>query len=390
MRLQADFRIETKGKLIMTDRVRIGIVGAGSISIRGILPHLAMKDIQDLVQLTAICDPVEGRAHAAADKFGIPTAFTGYEELIDSGLVDVVTIASPIGVHYEQGKRAIERGIHVHFNKTMTTTVDEADDLISLAAQKKVKLVSSPGEMLRPRHRKIRQLIQDGVLGTLTWAVTGAAFGRYHEEEVSVRHGDDVLSNVNPAWYFRRPGGGPLYDMTVYGLHAMTGILGPAKRVTAFSGIRIHEREFRGEMLPVDMDDNTLMVIDFGDAFYAFVYGVSAGGLPNMGRPLIFGTKGTINGPTLNGEPFDYPGRELDEAYGLNGSLPHVVGEHRGKEEAHVYEDIMQLVDWIRDGKPTAATAEHARHVIEIFDAAYRSAQTGQAQNLRTSFDTFG
>jgi predicted dehydrogenase len=118
------------------------------------------------------------------------------------------------------------------------------------------------------------------------------------------------------------------------------------------------------------------------------VYGVAAGGLPNMGRPLIFGTGGVINGATLNGEPIDYPGRDLDNEFGSNGSLPHVVGEHRGMEEAHVYEDIMQLVDWIRDDKPTIATAEHARHVIEIFDAAYRSAQTGQAQDLRTTFET--
>ena len=48
----------------------------------------------------------------------------------------------------------------------------------------------------------------------------------------------------------------------------------------------------------------------------------------------------------------------------------------------------MQLVDWIRLGKPTLASAEHARHVIEIFDAGYRSAETGIAQDLRTTFET--
>ena len=122
----------------------------------------------------------------------------------------------------------------------------------------------------------------------------------------------------------------PLYDMTVYGLHAMTGILGPAKAVTAFSGVRVKEREFYGQMLPTDMDDNTLMVLDFGDNLFAFVYGVAAGGLPGMDRPLIFGTKGVINGGLLNGEPFDYPGREIDEAYGTQTALPHAVGAHRG------------------------------------------------------------
>jgi predicted dehydrogenase len=370
----------------MSEIVRLGIIGTGSISIRGLLPHLTMEDVQDRVRVTAVCDPVVERAQAAAERFGVPHAFATAEELLASGAVDAVSIASPIGVHYEQGKLAIEHGVHVHFNKSMTTTVDEADDLIAHAADKDVKLVSSPGEMLRPRLQRIRQMIQEGVLGTLTWAVTGAAFGRYHEDEKSVRHGDDPLTNINPAWYFRRPGGGPLFDMTVYGLHAMTGILGPAKRVTAFSGVRVKEREFRGQILPTDMDDNTLMVIDFGQNFYAFVYGVAAGGLPQMGRPLIFGTGGVVNGDKLNGQPFDYPGCELDQEFGMNGSLPHVVGAHRTMEESHVYEDVMQLVDWLRENKPTVASVEHARHVIEIFDAAYRSAESGQAQDLRTTF----
>jgi predicted dehydrogenase len=373
-------------KFAMSNYVRMGIVGAGSIALRGHFPHLTLDDVRDRVRITAVCDPVLERAQAAAAKYGVPAAYATMEELLDGGDVDAVSICSPIGVHYEQGMLAVERGVHVHFNKSMTTTVDEADRLIAAANAKGVKLVSSPGEMLRPRHQKIKELIQTGALGRLTWAVTGSAFGTYHEDESSVRSGDDPLTNINPAWYFRKPGGGPLYDMTVYGLHAMTGILGPAQRVTAFSGVRVHEREFRGQMLPTDMDDNTLMVLDFGDAFFAFVYGVAAGGLPNMGRPLIFGAQGVINGSTLNGQPIAYPGMELDAEFGMNGSLPHVVGQHRTMEEAHVYEDVMQLVDWILDDTPTVATAEHARHVIEIFDAAYRSAESGQAQTLNTVF----
>jgi predicted dehydrogenase len=174
--------------------------------------------------------------------------------------------------------------------------------------------------------------------------------------------------------------------MTVYGLHSLTGILGPAKRVTAFSGVRLPVREFRGQSLPCDMDDNTVILLDYGDSLFAFVYGVAAGSLPQMGRPLIFGTKGVINGDALNGQPIDYPGIETAKAEGASALLPHVAGPHRQIQEAHVYEDVMQLVDWVRDGTPSIVTAEHARHVIEIFDAAYRSATSGQAITLRTTF----
>jgi len=379
-------RTDQGGPERMAEPVRIGVVGAGSIALRGILPHLTQTDVRDRVRVQAVCDPVPGRAQAAAERFGIPHAFDRFEDLLARGEVDAVTLASPIGLHFQQGRAALAAGKHVHFNKTMTTTVAEATELIDLAHARGLRLVASPGQVLRPQVRAIRALIADGAIGTACWAVTGAAFGTYHERE-GVRQGDDVLSNVDPSWYFRRPGGGPLYDMTVYGLHDLTSVLGPARRVTAMSGVRIHEREFRGRMVPCDADDNTLMLLDYGDGLFAFVYGTAAGG---VGPTSFFGTKGNISGTRLNGGPIDYPGREVVEGApdgrGASWTLPHVVGPHRGMEEAHVFEDIMQLVDWIADGTPTPVTAEHARHVVDIIESAFRSAATGTAQELRTTF----
>lgn len=372
----------------MPDRVRIGVVGAGSVAVRGIMPHLAEADVQDRLQLTAICDPVPGRAEAAKERFGAQFAFTDYEDLLARGQVDAVTIASPIGLHYEQGTMALAAGKHIHFNKTMTTTAAEATDLIETARAKGLKIVSSPGQMLRPQNQRIKQLIAEGAIGTPVWAITGAAFGTYHEAE-KVRQGDDILSNINPSWYWRKPGGGPLYDMTVYALHSLTGILGPARRVTAMSGVRIKEREFRGESYPVDADDNSLMLLDFGDNLFAMVYGTAAGRITPGFEATYFGTKGAIQGTHLNDEAFDYPGKELvdqsPEGRVQNWALPHVVGKHRDLQESHVFEDIMQLVDWIREDRPTLSTCEHARHVIEIIEGCYRSATTGQVQQLTTT-----
>jgi predicted dehydrogenase len=234
--------------------------------------------------LQAICDPVEQRAELAATRWGVRRAFTSYEDLLADGDVDAITIASPIGLHYEQGRQALEAGKHVHFNKTMTTTVAEATALIELAQANGLKIVASPGEVLRPQIQYVRKLIAEGAIGTLTWAVCGAAFGRYHEEESEFRNGNDALSTVDPSWYFRKPGGGPLYDMTVYQLHMITSVLGRVQRVSAMSGTRITERPFRGRMLPTDAHDNTLILLDFGDNCFAVAYGTAAGGPPARGR----------------------------------------------------------------------------------------------------------
>ena len=373
----------------MSEPVRMGVVGAGTLAQRGILPHLAQDDVHDRVRLQAVCDPVEGRADEVATRFGIPRAYVSFADLLEKGDVDAVTIASPIGLHYEQGKQALLAGKHLHVNKTMTTTVAEADELIDIAADRGLKIVASPGEALRPHYTHIRELIADGAIGTLCWATCGAAFGTYHEDEPE-REGTGGVAAIDPSWYFRKPGGGPLYDMTVYSLHGLTTVLGPARRVTAMSGTRIQERTFGGRTVPCDADDNTVMLLDFADGLFAVAYGTAAGWINDGFSGSYFGTKGSIVGFTLNGAPLTYPGHDVAaQVPGWKSRqwvLPHVVGPHRDIDEQHVFEDIMQLVDWVRDDRPSVVTAEHARHVVDIIESAYRSAQTGAASELTTTF----
>ncbi len=362
----------------MGERVGMGVVGAGSIGIRAALMHLSLPDVQDRVYLAAVCDPVPGRAKAAAERYGVKAAYETYEELLADPNVDAVTICSPIGFHYEQGIMAVEAGKHIHFNKTMTITKAEADDLIERAKAKGVKIVASPGMMLFPHNQRIRRIVLEGRLGRIAWAISGAAgVGQYHLNE-GVRQGDDILSNIDPSWYYRRPGGGPQYDVTVYCLHILTGILGPAKRVTGMSGLLIPEREFRGKKIACDMDDNTFLMLDFGDATFAYVYGAAVGRITQGFQPNIYGTEGSVEG-------LRYGDIDLTQPDDLE---PHHFGEHATMGERHVFEDMMQLVDWILDDKPSIASAEHARHVIEIIEAGYRAAETGQTQELTTTFET--
>ncbi len=361
----------------MSDRIGYGIVGAGAIGIRGALMHLSLPDVQDRVRLAAVCDPVPGRAEAAAEKYGVAEHYLTYEEVLADPDVDAVTLCSPIGLHYEQGMQAIEAGKHIHFNKTMTTTVEEADTIAARAEEKGVRVVASPGMMLFPHNQRIRRLILEGALGTLGWAITGtsAGSGTYHLNE-EFRTGEDILTSVDPTWYFKMPGGGPQYDVTVYCLHILTGIVGPAKRITAMSGIALPERTYQGESIPCEADDSTMLVLDFGDAFYGFVYASVAGDLVSGFQPTLYGVKGEVVGTRFG----DCELRLPDE------NQPHVTGEHTKMRESHVFEDMMQLVDWIREGTPSIASMEHARHVIDIIESGYRAAETGQTQELRTTF----
>jgi predicted dehydrogenase len=140
------------------------------------------------------------------------------------------------------------------------------------------------------------------------------------------------------------------------------------------------EREHRGRTIECDMDDSTFMLVDFGDSLFATVYGTVNGDVTQGFQPSIFGTEGSVVGFELNGEPMRLEGDHE----------PHVVGDHAKMAESHVFEDMMQLVDWVRHGVPSIASADHARHVIDIIESAYRSAETGETQTLRTAMPSVG
>jgi predicted dehydrogenase len=374
--------------------LRIGVVGIGALALRGIVPHLTQADVRDRVDVHALCDPVLERAQATAAQYGVARTYASLGELLQDEQVDAVTIASPIGLHYEQCRAALEAGKHVHVNKTMCTTVEEADRLIALADANDLRLVASPGEQLRPQLHRARELIEEGAIGELAWAICGCSLELYHEQDEAERVDAPGGAVINPAWYFRKPGGGPMYDMTVYALHQLTTVLGPARSVTAMSGIRVRERDFLGSRIDADADDNTVLLLDFGENRFAVVHGTAAGAVSEQfGAARYFGTRGTIEGVLLNGEPFEFPGRELTADAPVTDweaqmrVLPHVVGPHRAIPESHVFEDIMQLVGWVVDGTPSPVNAGHARHVIDIIESGYRAAETGSTQALRTSFE---
>jgi len=89
------------------------------------------------------------------------------DELIKNPEVDAIAIATPVFTHHDLAKKALEEGKSVFLEKPFTYTVAEAEDLIELAAKKNLKLMVDHTFLYTGAVRKIRQLIDDGVLGNL-------------------------------------------------------------------------------------------------------------------------------------------------------------------------------------------------------------------------------
>jgi len=187
--------------------------------------------------------------------------------------------------------------------------------------------------------------------------------------------------------------------MAVYSLHTLTGIFGPVRRVTAVSGIGLPVRTWKDKEIAVEMDDNTLMLLDFGDATFALAGGQNSRIAPTIGwgRLTISGTRGTVDfGGGLGGLEV-VSDAVLPEAFGTRGprvfipsaglpGLKHVTGAHASIQEPHVYNDIMHMVECLETGSDPVPTAAHARHVVEIIERAYLAASTGQTQDISSFF----
>jgi predicted dehydrogenase len=111
-------------------KIRTAVIGVGYLG-----KFHAQKYAQlDSSELVAVCDASLEIAQNIADEHNVP-AFTDYHELI--GKVDAVSIVVPTQKHYEVAKVLLENGIHVLLEKPITSTVEEAEELVKIADEKK-------------------------------------------------------------------------------------------------------------------------------------------------------------------------------------------------------------------------------------------------------------
>jgi predicted dehydrogenase len=352
------------------------------------------------VVLEAVVDAVEARAAATASRFDVPRYFTSVEAMLSGAQVDLVLVATPIPAHFGNALAAIQAGKHVYVQKTMTSTLAEANELLAARDRGRVKLAAAPGFVLFPATGRMREVVDSGILGQVYIAYTYAlGFGHVQEP---IRSGSGALAEIDPSWYYRA-GGGPLPDVGVYSLQLITSVLGPVRRVTAFANRGSSERAWRGQTIPVTINDNNLVMLEFVSGALGVAPGSDCRGSARIpwGGMGLYGTQGALEVTAVDfasgypthfevqggaWPPFQAGADPREFAYSLSAS-PYLRGEHLQIEEPHVYCDIMDLVEAILQDRAPRASGEQARHVVEVIEKAYRAAETGQAQLLETTFD---
>src|SRR5437016_6104047 len=143
--------------------IRVGVIGYGYWG-----PVVARNfQSADGCVLAAICDksPASlGRAQKAYP--GVRTT-AEVADITTSPDIDAVAVITPVWTHFEFAKAALENGKHVFVEKPFTSTVAQAEELIELAARKKLQIMVDHTFLFTGAVKKIRQLIDDGTLGKL-------------------------------------------------------------------------------------------------------------------------------------------------------------------------------------------------------------------------------
>lgn len=144
-------------------QLRVGVVGYGYWG-----PNVVRNlHALDSCRVVSICDKSEGALKKAAKTYPGVTMTMECADVITSPDVDAVAIVTPVWTHFELAKTALENGKHVFVEKPFTSTAAQAEQLVELAERKHLKIMVDHTFLFTGAVRKIRQLIDQGVLGPL-------------------------------------------------------------------------------------------------------------------------------------------------------------------------------------------------------------------------------
>ena len=255
------------------DKVRIGIIGMGNMGrfhandlLNGEVPR---------GELAAVGSTSPHKLEEYKEK-GVQIFGSG-EEMIASGVIDALLIATPHYQHTSLGVAALEAGLHIMVEKPISAHKADAERLIAAAAARPDQVFGAMFQLrVEPRYQKIRELVQGGELGDLVrvlWIMTD-----WFRSEAYFQSG-----GWRATW--KGEGGGVLLNQCLHQLDAMQWITGMPSKVRSHVGI--------GRWHDIEVEDDVTCYMEFANgASGAFI--TSSGETPGSNRFEIAGTKGRL------------------------------------------------------------------------------------------------
>jgi len=163
--------------------VNWGIISTADIN-RKVIPGAKESS---KVELLAVASRTQDRAESYAAEWGIPRAYGSYEALLDDPEIEAVYISLPNTLHCEWSIRAVEAGKHVLCEKPLTRHADEAQAAFDAAERAERFLSEAFMYRHHPQTAKLKQLVDEGAVGTLRLVRSAFSYGLYDEENIRLR-----------------------------------------------------------------------------------------------------------------------------------------------------------------------------------------------------------
>ena len=322
--------------------VKVGFLGAGFIN----NVHADILLRQEGVRITAVVDADGERAAALAVRTGA-TVCPSLQAMLESG-VDAVFIAPPNALHAEAALTALAAGVHVFCEKPMATSLDDARRVREAAAASGAIYQLGFSRRFAPTYRFLKGLIESGEL-TPRWA------------QIKMNRGE----LQNPSWVADASiSGGFLYESTIHLLDMARWLFGEAQEVVCRAVQGCYEQL-----------DEFAAIISFDSGVTATLCSCAhATWLFPFERLEIFGDHAAVVAEEM--ERVTYcPG--LGRAAVTHDQAPLPMPEKWG----YVEEDSLFLKA-VAGENPPAVSAEDGYRAVELVEACYRAARTGQPVRL--------
>lgn len=340
----------------MGQKIKLGVIGAGSFTSRRHIPVIINSPDAELV---ALCRRNEEMLRRMADHFGCNKIFTDYRQMLNEMEMDGVLVTTPHALHYEHARAALEKGLHVMIEKPMTIKADEARELASIAEDKGLVIVVALNPPFWSHTTYLREAIKSDVLGEIE-GVDINWMGNA-ESVFGLTPMPDSMPGVVPPTLFRADpklgGGGHFVDS---GSHLVSELLWT-------TGLRVREVCALMDDPEFDMRTNVSLIMENGA-----VCTISNIGDSKISRRIhnaYFGSKSTL---FVDGMPFKIticrPNQE-----------PMVVS---ADEMPEAPQPVDNFIDAILERSKPLCSADDGLAVVEVLEAAYTSARTGQKVTL--------
>jgi predicted dehydrogenase len=143
--------------------IRIGVIGFGYWGPNIVRNFQGLRDCR----VVAVCDKDPGALRRAMDAYPSLKHMDDPSQLLESAEIDAVAVITPVWTHFDLAKKALQNGKHVFIEKPFTSNSAQAEELIELAEKKHLKIMVDHTFLFTGAVRKIRQLVDDDVLGRL-------------------------------------------------------------------------------------------------------------------------------------------------------------------------------------------------------------------------------